>query len=441
MALLDLSMSMSKALSVLSRWQYTLSSTPDLNDIEAIQQMVQSARQFEFEYTLARYEIYYKRRKDAATASREDLGLIPDFNSRGTWKVNHELILHMNGFFFLLDSVVRVIIDCEPKLAYSADAAISQIVLARNKAFHLQSLDVNLDGDNRGRVWRQRWAKMVSALRFRWSRVRAVAVDFLPSQRHLFCCQDMRNLSPVIKTRLRQSLSLSIAMSLAGVYGLYANRIDPTFAAFTIANLCGGAVLGASIVTSFNRSVGTVSSCVLSLLVVQIIRGWSEWTSKWFIGVVIVLAQLPATYVRSLPQYGYAGTVFGFSLPVLLLQYSVFNETVAIQRIVDTIVGCVIFVCVELLLLLFYASSEDLLLESTMKLFGGIEGHLSEFSDMFKTSLVGVSSLANDWSDLAADDVPEETEQGSQRQRSAVPKDPKYNPNISNEFNRQKELA
>eukprot|EP01042_Synura_sphagnicola_P004888 gene4888-6226_t len=419
MALLDLSMSMSKALSVLSRWQYTLSTAPDPNDIEAIQQLARSAKQFEFEYTLARYDIYYKHRFTTSTGP-----------SRA---VDPELSLHLNSFLFLLDTAANIMGECEPKMKYAnafeevqVQSPISTLEPGAPTTPEAGRANISSSSTYRISFWsRQRYWRIVNIKNF--------VSDYFPSQSHLFTVSDWRTLSPVIKAHIRQSLSVSVSMTIAGVYGIYSDVADPTFAAFTISFICGGAVAGVSIVTSFNRAVGTVMACVLYLLAVRIIVGWSELSAKWFIGVVIVLAQLPATYVRSLPQYGYAGTVFGFTVPILLLQYPALDASAAVQRIVDTIVACVIFVSVELFLLLFHASSEDLLLDSTVKLFGGIEGHLSDFMALFKASLVGASFSPSYFGPV--------TESSAAVADDPAVKDPKYNPNISNEFNRQKELA
>jgi hypothetical protein len=60
----------------------------------------------------------------------------------------------------------------------------------------------------------------------------------------------------------------------------------------------------------------------------------------------VTVFQLPSTYIRTFPLYGYAGTVAGFTSAILLLCKRPV-VSVAIQRIIDTYIGVVIYTSIE----------------------------------------------------------------------------------------------
>ena len=215
--------------------------------------------------------------------------------------------------------------------------------------------------------------------------------DLFPPQKHLFTLTSDHKLTQVMKMRLYQSLSLAISMCLAGIYGFFASRQQIFMAAFTIAYLTGGAVSGANAVTSMNRATGTVAGSVFAVIIAYIVKGWASHSLRsFFIGVMVVLWQFPCTYVRTMPIYGYAGTVAGFTAPVLLLMPSI-NEQQAVDRIIDTYVGVLLFVIVDFTIAPAY--TDDALLTDIRSVFRGIRHHFSEFIGIFKAQSVSTRGL------------------------------------------------
>jgi hypothetical protein len=149
----------------------------------------------------------------------------------------------------------------------------------------------------------------------------SIRSDLFPSQKHLFTLDKGRP-SAAMLARLKQSLSLSLAMTIAGVYGYFASRPQIFMAAFTIAYLSGGAVSNANAMTSGNRATGTVAGSVYAVIVEVIVEDWDVVRRNVFIFFAVVLFQLPCTYIRTLPLYGYAGTVAAFTASILLLMPS-----------------------------------------------------------------------------------------------------------------------
>eukprot|EP01041_Mallomonas_annulata_P004068 gene4068-8092_t len=288
-------------------------------------------------------------------------------------RVEPSLSLEMNAFLFLLDAASNLVLQFEPSITSTSTSPQPEIPPSstRNICTMLYSVSISSYSNYFQRL----------------------LADLIPPQRHLFQFTfNLHKLPVVIRRRLRQTFSISISMLLAGIYGYLSHQTDASMAAFTIAYICGGAVAGANIVTAFNRCVGTIVACIVALLVAKIITGWELNDAKWFIGVVIVLAQVPGTYVRSVPKYGYAGLCFGFTVPVLLIPYPQFSADSAAQRIVDTIVGVSIYIGIELCMMK-YEFAEDLFLNDTVKVFHGIESHFRTFNESFRTSSVGSHKL------------------------------------------------
>jgi hypothetical protein len=94
-------------------------------------------------------------------------------------------------------------------------------------------------------------------------------------------------------------------------------------------------------------STGTAVACVYSVLVAFIISDWqSQLARNVFIGLAVVLIQIPACYVRSYPLYSYAGTVTGLTTAMVLLTSNA-TTSFAVNRIIDTYVAVVIYLVLE----------------------------------------------------------------------------------------------
>lgn len=88
-------------------------------------------------------------------------------------------------------------------------------------------------------------------------------------------------------------------------------------------------------------------ACVYSVMVAYIISNWTSETAKnLFVGLAVVLIQVPSVYVRSFPLYSYSGTVTGFTTAMLLLTSNA-TTTFAVNRIIDTYVGVTIYLLLE----------------------------------------------------------------------------------------------
>eukprot|EP01039_Chlorochromonas_danica_P007240 gene7240-8008_t len=222
--------------------------------------------------------------------------------------------------------------------------------------------------------------------------------DLLPSQMPLFCLHyegvSRRwrwRITPAIHARLLSALMVSIAMTIAGVYGIYAKRPQISLTSFTIAYLAGGSASGINIMTCINRSIGTVISCIYVIFVVFIYNAYKDSVSSsdalylseaWVLGATSVVFQLPATYIRTYPLYSYSGTVAGFTAALLLIDINL-STNVAIDRILDTAVGVLIYASLELAL--FAQSSESVLLADLGNFLKGIDVHFSQFHSHFQS--------------------------------------------------------
>ena len=258
-----------------------------------------------------------------------------------------DVVMQMNSFLFLVDTI------CE--LLVSFISFDDMIFLAETG--RLQTTGVK----------RMEFSRAASSL----------LTDLFPPQRHLFQWIRGGRIPPNIILKLRASISLALAMTIAGVFGVYCNRPQPALAAFTIAYLAGGSATGASILTSFNRSFGTVIASVYCILVAYIMIDWeSKFARNIFILFAVTLFQLPAAYVRTFPMSGYCGTVAGFTVPILLLAP---NNGIqgAVDRIIDTYVGVAIYLFVELSCNARY--TEVILLDNIGVVFDGFTEMFREF--------------------------------------------------------------
>lgn len=221
----------------------------------------------------------------------------------------------------------------------------------------------------------------------RLSQVRCQAVrqllrDMFPSQTALFPTRDASGkfvFSDALRARIRSTFSLAIAMTVGALYGL--QRPEPALASFTIAYLSGGAAAGATVITSLNRAMGTVIACVFAVIVSMVVADWTIVSKNVFIGLSVVLFQIPCTYLRSAPVVGYTGTVAGFSSALLLLSPE-FGEAQAFNRIIDSYVGAAIFVLVELLVA--GQMTENIILCECQRVVSGVEARLKVFVTLFR---------------------------------------------------------
>lgn len=196
---------------------------------------------------------------------------------------------------------------------------------------------------------------------------------------------DRGELDPPLKLRRRllSSLTLAMSMPIGGYYGLAAGRQQPFMAAFTIAYLSGGSVTGMNLVTSINRALGTVLACIYTLLVILCVDGieargdGGAADANIFISIAVILFQVPCTLLRAQPILSYTGTVASFSSILLLLSGSALNSSVAIDRIIDTFVGIIIFLSLELAV--STTDSEFILLEDLADTTAGIDERFSHF--------------------------------------------------------------
>lgn len=212
---------------------------------------------------------------------------------------------------------------------------------------------------------------------------RTIWADLFPAQGALFDFVGMYRsgkIPPVVLARLKAASSVAVAMTIAALYGAQGHRPQAPLASFTIAYLGGSPTAGASVVICFNRAVGTVAACVLALIVAIIVKDWHPTSARVLQAFAVVLFQFPATYVRTYPLHGYAGSVAGFSAAILML-VPVISSEVAVARIVDTFVGVVIYLLIELA---FNAKqTEDLLIDEMVKVFSSIEIRFSSFVEEF----------------------------------------------------------
>lgn len=191
------------------------------------------------------------------------------------------------------------------------------------------------------------------------------------------------SITPAMIRRFKASLVVALAMLLASIYGFYAKRPQISLAAFTIAYLAGGTVSGVNIITCINRAVGTVVACVYVIIVVFVYNSYvCDTTTKQnvFIGFALVLFQIPSTYVRSYALYSYSGIVAGFTVALLLLSPDL-TTNLSVNRIIDTFVGVVIYLGVELLL--FAQFSESFLIQDMLSIVQGIDRRFSHFHSHF----------------------------------------------------------
>ena len=326
--------------------------------IRALSSMLQARDSFDEEYLRCRRVLYYGEceveNTNQGTSKR---------NSRNTIPFNSDVMLQMNSFLFLIDVICQLVVTF---VSFDDMIRIASTVGGSNTLAH--EMDISLTA-------------------------KALIVDLFPPQLHLFkWIQFGANCSipPAIVSRLRMSVSLAVSVTIAGVFGVYVHRPQPALAAFTVSYLTGVPAAGASIVTSINRSFGTVVASVYCILVEFIITSWESSAAKnIFILFAVTLFQLPAAYVRTFPFSGYAGTVAGFTVPILLLTSDAGTQQ-AVDRIIDTYVGVAIYLLVELTCNARF--TESILLENVGAAFEG-------FTDLFRQFFNNLDSFLEHGSD------------------------------------------
>eukprot|EP01033_Poteriospumella_lacustris_P009818 gene9818-7026_t len=209
-----------------------------------------------------------------------------------------------------------------------------------------------------------------------------------------------------IEERLKSAFTVAVAMTMAGAFGIYADRPQTVMTSFTIAYLAGGSVSGVNIMACLNRAAGTVIACVYAVTVVYVMELSSmqraPGIARLFVACAIVGFQYPATYIRSFPLYSYTGTCAGFTVALLLIEYfdqSEFTVTIAVNRIIDTFIAVFIYLVVELGF--FAQMSEATLLAILTKVVAGIDQRFSRIYSHIVPPATSTSTAATSRSPIA----------------------------------------
>ncbi len=308
-----------------------------------------------------------------------------------------DVLLNMNSFLFLADAL------CNQIQAFWSPNELAQIEIyvdvytrsVQNSEGPIHSEEGYLSGDSlHGSCWY--WWLWPTSSMTTWVRsvcmhgasciplLKLAALDLFPSQVVAF-----QGFSPKATPaqrqaafmRLKSAFSVAFSMSIASAYGIYLERNQAFLAAFTIAFLAGGPAAGVTMVTSLNRAAGTVVACVVAVITKFFLESAGVGVNdasgadppivqQLVLGIVVVLFQIPATIVRSYPLQGYAGTCASFTICIILLAPNL-DSTTAIDRIIDTFVGVVIYLVVEAVLSTTY--TENILLTNMKAVYEGID--------------------------------------------------------------------
>jgi hypothetical protein len=338
--------------------------------------LVVKQSEFEKEYYLCRRMVYYEHidpesKQYYTKESREDATSLP---------LNADVLMNMNSFLFLNDALCTLIVQFW---------SVEELKTVQ------EVLEVRQQGGPA--TYRAAWtlSGCRRALYVHAGLVRLAVQDLFPSQVAAFrgflpfATPEQRRVALV---RLRSAFSVAVAMTLASAYGLYLHRAQPFLAAFTIAFLAGGAAAGAAMVTSLNRAAGTVVACVWAIITQLILDNGGSGRrggdtdrdptvqQQLIIGFAVVLLQIPATVVRSYPMQGYAGTCASFTICIMLLAPNL-RSSDSTDRIIDTFVGVVIYLAVELVL--SAASTEGKVLSDMDHVFRGVDERFAGFYKNF----------------------------------------------------------
>lgn len=335
--------------------------------VQSLANVIQRRDRFNAEYFLLRKRLYYGLHNDGKRKQRNK-----------TLALHAPVLFNMNSVMFLLDTMVEqfVLFLSEEEMM----AAEEHWMLLSSASPHHQPHNT------------------VTATMMAWQ---SVWRDLFPTQNQLFCFSLSAcswRWTPLIRTRFLGSFKVALAMTIAALYGLLAERPQPALASFTIAYLAGGAVSGINIMTCINRGIGTVVACVFVVfIVISAQQAASDVTRNVIVGFAVVLFQLPCTYIRSYPLYSYAGTVAGFTAALLLIDpKQPALVSIAINRIIDTIVGLFIYLLVELAA--FAQPSESALLSAMEGVVKGIDRRFSNFHERLlrAASYSNMSSSSSD---------------------------------------------
>lgn len=338
--------------------------------------VIQLRDRFNAEYFLLRKRLYYGLHNDGHKKQRKTLA------------VHAPVLFNMNSVMFFLDTMVEQFV-----LFLSEE----EVIAAEQHCM----LTTQVGSSSNNNQTRQAQTVMMTAWQSVWH-------DLVPTQNQLLCFSFTTyswRWTPLIQTRFLGSFKVALAMTIAALYGLLAKRPQPVLASFTIAYLAGGAVSGINIMTCINRGIGTVVACVFVVfIVIAAQQAASDVIRNVIVGFAVVLFQLPCTYIRSYPLYSYAGTVAGFTAALLLIDpKQPALVSIAINRIVDTIVGLFIYLLVELAA--FAQPSESALLSAMEGVVKGIDRRFSNFHErLLRAASSSLSVMSSAASDVHVDD-------------------------------------
>lgn len=360
--------------------------------VAAVAMLLKARQEFDTAYFECRKQVYYdhKDQKSSLPYTHEDRT-----NSKSL-PLQPDVLLNMNSFLFLSDALCNLIVQfwSPAELAQFQKCVVAAQSVAEDSDDE-SSADSgstgNFDADKVPLSERlaEAFNRITADLSVVFVHARLAALDLFPNQMNALagaCPWSSHPLQRATHAKLRAAFSVSISMAIASVYGLYLDRNIPSMAAFTIAFLAGGAVAGATMVTSLNRAAGTVVAAVIAIIVQFALdrAGTSANTyiiQKFVLGIVAVLVQVPATIVRSYPLQGYAGTCASFTICIMLFAPNL-NSTAVIDRIIDTFVGVSIYLTVEAMLATTY--TENILLSNMRAVFEGVDDRFSGFQKNFK---------------------------------------------------------
>lgn len=366
--------------------------------VAAIATLLRVRQEFDKIYYKCRQNTYYEHVDDPTqtsyrTETAQDTKSLP---------LIADVLLNMNSFLFLADAL------CNQIQIFWSPAELSQIEACVDAHAKMMSFDSEGENSNEFTLdppcwywWLWPTKSMAATMRRAWAHTSSctsllglAALDLFPSQKAAFAgfwpwAQPAQRLAA--RVRLKSAFSVALSMGIASMYGVYLHRNQAFLAAFTIAFLAGGPAAGVTMVTSLNRAAGTVVACVVAIIAqfllvsagvgVHLSSGSQPPVAQQLVlGIVVVLFQFPATIVRSFPLQGYAGTCASFTIAIILLAPNL-DSDVAIDRIIDTFVGVIIYLTVEALLSTTY--TENILLTNMKVVYEGIDERFAGFQKNF----------------------------------------------------------
>lgn len=376
--------------------------------VECIANMLRARKAFDTAYFECRKQVYY----DHSDLKSRIVYTNEDRTGAKSLPLQPEVLLNMNSFLFLGDALCSLVVQFwSPAELNQFQKCTAQHIAHKDGPGGDDDADAGSDDDSSegsaaggdgGQKVRKKLKGGSLSERFRilsasvslsvsvfWTQARLASLDLFPNQMNALAGVlpwSTHPLQNATYAKLKTAFSVSLSMTIASVYGLYLDRNISFMAAFTIAYLAGGAVAGATMVTSLNRAAGTVVAAVIAIIVqFGLDRGGSSVHSyviqRFVVGAVAVVVQVPATIVRSYPLQGYAGTCASFTICIMLFAPDL-SSTAAIDRIIDTFVGVSIYLAVEAALATTY--TENILLNNMKSVFEGVDDRFSGFQKNFK---------------------------------------------------------